>query len=569
MPTSQTARSADVIVAGSGHNGLVAACYLAKAGLDVLVVEAHDTPGGMTATNPMAPEAPGHLINEASIHASLLRTTSIDAELGLSARHGLRMRPIDPAHVHLGHEGESIAMWRDPARTAAEIRHFSRKDADAYVELCRIIRSAVNIGIPMMQTSPTRPSKRALAKLLREMGRGRKELREIARWVVSSQQEVIEEWFEHDMVRGPLTTNLPFMQFDADLSGWSLIYLGVLEKVGVAMFEGGTGAFPAALIRCLQAHGGAVRCGAPVQEILVGPGGRATGVRLAGGEEVTARRAVVTAFSPKTVLTKLLPPGALSHRELTTARHIPTRSTGMTDYKLNIALKGKLRMTRHQQWRKDDIDLRLPCTTWNTHQEAIDAAFDCVQGRVPQMIPGLSQITTAFDPSMAPDGHDTFWFWTGLTPADPVDGWDVAREQITERVAKDAAQFFEGLDELEIARRPLAQPDIEGRFWAIDGNVYHVDPTITRFGPLKPAMGLAGYDTPVPGLFLTGSGTHPVAGISGMPGQNCARRVLEVLARQDKHGPRRRAAADDRHADAARVVSVNGAPAQDTAVTAS
>jgi phytoene dehydrogenase-like protein len=562
------ARSADVIVAGGGHNGLVAACYLAKAGLDVLVVEAHATAGGMTATNPMAPEAPDHLINEASIHASLFRTTSIDAELGLSARHGLRMRPIDPAHVHLGPEGESIAMWRDPARTASEIRRFSKKDADAYVELCRIIRAAVGIGIPMMQTSPTRPSPKVLAKVLREMARGRRELGEIARWVVASQQEVIEDWFEHDMVRGPLTTNLPFMQFDADLSGWSLIYLGVLEKVGVAMFEGGTGAFPASLIRCLQSHGGRVRTSAPVEQILVDATGRATGVRLAGGEEITARRAVVTAFSPKTVLTRLLPAGTLSHRMLNTAKRIPTKNTGMTDFKLNIALKGKLRMTRHQKWRDDDIDLRLPCTTWNTHQQALDAAFDCVQGRVPKMIPGLSQITTAFDPSMAPEGHDTFWYWTGLTPADPIDGWDVARDQIADLVAKDAAQYFEGLDEFEIARRPLAQPDIEERFWAIDGNVYHVDPTITRFGPLKPAMGLAGYDTPVPGLFLTGSGTHPVAGISGMPGQNCARRVLQVLRKQDKLGPGQRSAMDAAHADAARVVSVNGDGAGDPAPAA-
>lgn len=560
MSAEASVRSADVIVVGSGHNGLVTACYLARAGLDVLVLEAHTTAGGMTATNPMAPEAPEHLINEASIHASLFRTTNIDQQLGLSAKHGLRMRPIDPAHVHLGFEGESIAMWRDPRRTADEIRHFSRKDADAYLELCRIIRVAVAMGLPMMQTSAVRPSPKALAKVLLEAGKGRRELKEIARWITASQREVIEERFEHDMVRGPLTTNLPFMPFDADLSGWSLIYLGVLERVGVAMFEGGTGAFPASLIRCLQDYGGRVRTSAPVEQLLV-DGGRITGVRLAGGEEITARRAVVTAFSPKTVLTKLLPEGTLSHSFANRAARIPTKGTGMTDYKLNIALKGKLDLPRHHKWRGDGLDLRLPCTTWNTHQQALDAATDCARGVVPAMVPGLSQITTAFDPSMAPAGHDTFWFWTGMTPADPVDGWDVARDQITERVVKDADQYFEGLEALEIARRPLAQPDIEDRFWAVDGNVYHVDPTITRFGPLKPAMGLAGYDTPVPGLFLTGSGTHPVAGISGMPGQNCATRVLQVLAKQDKHGPRQRQATDRRHADAASEYAVPVPPA--------
>lgn len=546
----------DVIVVGAGHNGLVAACYLAKAGLDVLVLEAHETPGGMTATNPMAPEAPEHLINEASIHASLFRTTPIDRELELSKRFGLRMRPIEPAHVHLGPDGESLAWWRDPVRTADEIRRFSRKDAAQWIELARIIDRAVEIGLPLMQTHPTRPHWRAILKALRAAGRARHDLAEIGRWVLAPHAEVVEERFEHDMTRGPLTSNLPFMHFDSDLSGWALIYLGIYHRYGVAMFEGGTGSFPKALIRCLEAHGGRVRTSAPAEQILV-DGGRATGVVLSGGEEVRARRAVVTAFSPYTVLNRLLPKGVLPPRIAKRAERIPTKRKGATDYKLNIALKGKVSLPKHEKWRGDGLDLRLPCTTWNTHQQALDAFDACVRGEVPEMIPGLSQITTAFDPSMAPPGHDTFWFWSGLTPAEPREGWDVAREQITERVVKDVAQYFEGIEDLEIARRPLAMPDIERRFWAVDGNVYHVDPVITRFGPLRPALGLAAYETPVPGLYLSGSGTHPVAGISGMPGKNAAMAVIKRLRKEDKGG-RSEALAEVRRIEAAAAQTTNG-----------
>jgi phytoene dehydrogenase-like protein len=521
----------DVIVVGAGHNGLVAACYLARAGLDVLVVEAHETPGGMTSTNPMAPEAPDHLINEASIHASLFRTTNIDAELELSSKFGLRQRLIDPAHVHLGPDGESLAYWRDPRRTIEEIRRFSRRDAAAWEELSNTIAVATAIGLPMMMTSPTRPEWRNVVKTLKAAGRGRKELRNIIRWAGASQAEVIEEYFEHPMVRGPLTVNLPFMHFDADASGWALIYLGVLQKYGVAMFEGGTGAFPAALIRCLEASGGRVRCSAPVAELIV-TGGRVAGVRLGDGEELSARRAVVTACSPKLVLNQMLPAGVLSERLEIRARRIPTTSTGYGNYKLNIALKGKVSLPRHQAWRDDDVDLRLPCLTWSTHEQSLVAGEACARGDVPDMIPGLSQVTTAFDPAMAPPGHDTWWFWSGLVPAKPNESWDVVRDKITDRVVKDCARYYEGLEELEIARRPLTPHDIEARFGAPDGNVYHVDPIVTRFGPMRPALGLGGYQTPVPGLFLSGSGTHPIAGINGMPGMNAAKTVLRVLTKQ-------------------------------------
>jgi phytoene dehydrogenase-like protein len=112
----------------------------------------------------------------------------------------------------------------------------------------------------------------------------------------------------------------------------------------------------------------------------------------------------------------------------------------------------------------------------------------------------------------------------------------VARKKITDSIIKDADEYYKGVEDLQVAVRPLVLPDIEERFWAIDGSVYHVDPTISRFGPNKPVAGFAGYRTPVEGLFLTGSGTHPVAGISGMPGQNAARTMLKQFRIEDKGG---------------------------------
>src|SRR5882757_8514350 len=525
---TRASHRADVVVVGAGHNGLVTACYLARAGFDVTVVEAAPTIGGMTSTNPMAPEAPEYLINEASIQASLFRATTIERDLELGTRFGLRMTVIDPAHVQMGPGGESIALWRDPARTADEIRRFSERDARAWLELNEVIDAAVQMGMPLMQTSPVRPDPRQLMRSLRAVVRGRRQLAAIGRWVMASHQEAVEERFETDLVRAALLIGLPFQRFDTDGGGWALIYLGVLRRYGVAMFHGGTGALPAALERCLTAAGGRVITDEPVEELLM-HGDRVAGVRTSNGTVVEARHAVVTACSPKTTLTRLLPSGVLPPRLENRARHIPTATRGICDYKLNIALKGRLTLPRHTKWRGDDVDLRLGANSFNSYRETLDAAAAAAAGEIPDHVPGLAQITTAFDPTMAPPGCDTYWFWSGLTPTHPREGWDVARREITARAIKDAALYYEGIEELEIARRPLVRPDIEERFFAIDGSIYHVDPVPTRFGPLKPALGFGGYRTVVPGLYLTGSGTHPVAGISGIPGQNAAVAVLRDL----------------------------------------
>jgi phytoene dehydrogenase-like protein len=533
--TVQAPREADVVVVGSGHNGLVAAAYLAKAGLDVLVVEASATAGGMTSTNSFAPEAPEYTINEASIQASLFRTTTINDDLELATRYGLRQTVIDPAHFQLASDGSSLGLWRNPSKTAAELEYFSKRDARALIELYEVIDAAVEIGLPMMQTNIVQPDIKAILKAAKGVAKNRKQLSAIGRWMASSQTEAVEESFEHDMIRAPLLISLPFMPFDADLSGWSLIYLGVLSHYGVAMFHGGTGSLPKALIAVIKDNGGDVITSSPVEQLIV-ENNRCTGVRVRGGQEIRARRGVLTACSPKTTLTRLLPRGVLEHKKQVAADHIPTRKRGITDAKVNVALSGRIDMSKHEKWRGDGIDMRLACNCYHTYEQAKEAARACVRGQVPDAIPGLAQVTNAFDPSMSPKGKDLWWFWTGLTPSFPESGWDVARKKITDSVLKDADQYYKGVEDLQVAVRPLVLPDIEERFWAIDGSVYHVDPTLSRFGPNKPVAGFAGYRTPVEGLFLTGSGTHPVAGISGMPGQNAARTMIKQFHLEDKGG---------------------------------
>lgn len=432
--------------------------------------------------------------------------------------------------MQLASDGDaSIAMWNDPNKTAEEIKHFSKKDARAWLEMSETIDRAMKIGMPIAMDNIQRPKMSTIVKILAGAVRHGKHIPALVRLMSNTHAAALEEMFESDIVRACLLTGLPFMDFKQDTSAFCMIYLAALQSTGISMFEGGTGAFPAALIRCLEASGGEVRCSAKIKEMKV-EGDRVTGVILENGEEILSKHGVVTAFSPKMVLNHMLPDGMLDHKTAVKAKHIPTANRGIADYKLNIALKGKINPTRFQKWRDAkgwDADLRVPTLQWATYEQGLKAYQDCIRGQVPDVVAGLSQITTGFDPSMAPPGHDTFWFWSGLVPFNPHIGWEKAREELTQKIIKESAEIYEGIEELEIARRPLAPPDIEKRFNAIDGSVYHVDPYITRFGPGRPAFGLAGYKTPVNGLYLSGSGTHPSAGICGLPGRNAAITVIK------------------------------------------
>jgi phytoene dehydrogenase-like protein len=141
----------------------------------------------------------------------------------------------------------------------------------------------------------------------------------------------------------------------------------------------------------------------------------------------------------------------------------------------------------------------------------------------------ITIIPTAADPTQAPDGQDTIWSWTGISPAHPRVPWSEIGEAAGDAEIARAARYLPGLEERIIDRQVMTPAKFEQRFRSPDGNVYHVDPTATRFGPLRPAHGLAGYRAPIQGLFLSGAGTHPSAGICGVPGRQAARVALRAL----------------------------------------
>jgi phytoene dehydrogenase-like protein len=519
-------REVDFVIVGAGHNGLTAGCYLAREGHSVAVVEASPTVGGMTSTNATLPSAPGHMFNEGAIQLTgIFQLSGIAAELELH-KYGLQQISVDPAHVQLSPDGSSLAIWKDASRTADELRRFSPKDARVWLDLANALDPAMDLVVAYMKSHPLRPWNAEMAKAVARAARHPKRLWSLRHMAYASHTEFLEENFETELPKGALAAMAAFSQMRLDMTAWAMIYLGVVQKAANAMPVGGTGALPAALHRCLLAHGGTVHTDSRVHELVMSAD-RVCGVELESGEVVKARKAVITTCNPVVTLNQLLPKGVLDQKLSARARDIPIRKTHATSLKINVAIDGEVSLPRHEKWRGDGLDLRKYLLAWHTLEEQDSGWNAAVRGEWPDPVPvSCVIIPSAVDPTQAPPGKSNLWLWSGVIPVTPSVPWEDVRDKVGDSVLRDCALYYKGLDSLEIDRTVLGGPDIETRFNAPAGNVYHVDPLITRFGPMKPAVGFGAYRTPVQGLYLSGAGTHPVGGVCALPGKLAAQTVL-------------------------------------------
>lgn len=518
----------DVIVVGAGHNGLTSACYLARAGLDVLVVDASASIGGMTSTAPIISAAPQHQINLGALDATFVHATDLIQDLDLP-RFGYREVWTDPIWVCLQNEDASIAIWRDARRTAEEIRKFSADDARAYLELTRTLDAMIGIGLPLMLAHPLHPGWHARAAAIASALKNCAQLRPIAALLGSSCVELISSRFRHPVVRGALASICSaFGPILADGTAVILLALGWYLRFGASRPIGGTQALPNALFGALRALGGKVRCNAAVDQIIVREG-RAAGVRLHNGEELLASRAVLASCDPRKALLELLPVDTLSPEHQAQAASIPSFGDGTALLKVDVAMRGRLSLARYERRRGDGVDLRQTGIYMGTLDDAVSAETAAVRGDVPAVINLYAGIPTASDPSQAPEGQDTLWMYAHPMPLRPRIPWSQSAAQVGDRVIARAAEFIDGVAEMEIGRSVETSDDLARRFNATNGCLWHVDLKLTRLGPMRPARAFSGYGTPLPGYFLGSAGSHPVPGMSGLPGRLASQEILRKL----------------------------------------
>lgn len=520
----------DVAIVGGGHNGLTAGCYLARDGRKVVVIEAAEKVGGMCSSGHLIPEAPEHLIHPCALDLMSLRVhPMVPEELELS-RYGYRQEEMRPGYVYCHPDGNTLIFGRTPEETAADIRRFSSADADAYIELLKTVNVFIDLAIPMMRVDPAQQNIRAKLAALGVLLRNRKLRPEIVALAGSPAYTTIMERFEHPITQSALCCLLGAAGPIANEgTGVYFALLGFVQRFGLGRPIGGMQSISNALAARFRDSGGEIMTSAPVAEI-VARSGRVEGVRLQDGTVIRAG-AVIAAIHPKPAL-EMVTPGALDRRTLTRVALAPANAHGASPFKVDLALSGQVSFSRLEALRPEKLNLRKSVLLIGTADAVIHNFRASARGEVPTQPYLWITAPTSMDPGQAPAGQDVAYLYPVAMPIEPREGWDEIRDRVGQQVVDWAAEYMEGLKELEIGRRLEAAPDLAARLNAPNGCVVHIDTASTRTGGMRPAAGLGGDTLPVAGLFLGSAGMHPGGGINGLPGRIAAGRVGRFLTKR-------------------------------------
>jgi phytoene dehydrogenase-like protein len=526
-----TTNGYDAIVIGGGHNGLVTAAYLGRAGLRTVVLERRETLGGAATTTMLAS---GARVPTLAHTVGRLRP-SVVRELDLK-RHGLSLIGPDVRVFAPAPDGTAVALWSDPGRTAEGLRARSAHDADAYAAFDRLVRSLAGfLGELAARTPPDIESPGlgdAIAGL--QLGRtfrglGRRDARTITRVLPMAVADFVAESFESDALQAAIAWR--GVHYTA-MGPWSAGTTAVLladsagndgGAAGQTVFaRGGPGALAAALEAAGSAWGVEYRTGAEVGAIT-SRDGRATGVALVGGEELTAR-AVVAGIDPKRALSRLADPVAIGPSLLWRAANIRTPGTVA---KVNLVLNGTPRFTAAGSEESVIHGRILLAPGIDPLERAHDAAK---YGRWSEPPVLEATIPSLVDPSLvegAAPGTQVMSVIAQSTPYALRDGtWDGRREAFGDLVVSTLDAYAPGLAGMITARQVLTPLDLERDYGLTGGHPMHGEHGLDQWFLWRPLLGHARYRLALDGLYLAGAGAHPGGGVSGQNGQNAAREIL-------------------------------------------
>src|SRR5882724_993381 len=530
LSNSMTITTRDVIIIGGGHNGLITAFYLAKAGYRPLVLERSAQVGGAAITDEFHP---GFRCSTLS-HTAGPILPEIVRDLQLE-KHGLKLITPEVCVTALSPDGRALSLYQDVNRSAQEIAAFSQKDAVKYPEFEKSLGKMGKIIAEALATTPPdidHPSSGDLWSMLKT-GRairklGKRDMFRLLRWGPMAVADLASEYFETELLRAVIAARGVFGTFLGPWSAGSALILLIRaaadpHPAGSASFAaGGMGAVTQAMASAAKAAGAEIRTGAEVIEIHV-QNGAATGVLLSTGEEIQAK-AIISNADPKRTLLKLTDPTHLSPDFVQKLQHY--RGNG-TVAKVNLALSGLPTFTALKDADANALKGRIHI---GPEIDYLERAFDESKygqfSKQPYLEVAIPSLT---DPTLAPDGKHVMSIYMQYAPYKLKGDWEEQRKALGQTVVQTLAQYAPNLPELILTHQIITPRDLEEKYGMTGGQIFHGDLALDQFFTMRPLLDWARYKTPVQNLYLCGSGTHPGAGLTGGSGANAAREILKEL----------------------------------------
>jgi phytoene dehydrogenase-like protein len=525
----------DVVIIGGGHNGLVAAAFLARAGLKPLVLERAERVGGCAVTEEIAPgfRCPA-LSHRAAIDRGVMRA------LGLE-RHGLRILRSEALVCAPAADGRWLTLWADTARAQDDIGAFSPRDAERYPAFLASLAATSGVLRGLLAAAPPPlddPSARDFITLLKA-GRafralGRPNAYRLLRWLPMAVADLAQEWFESEPLRAVVAAGGMLGSFVGPRSAGSaavLLALSAGEGHPIApgwAAQGGPGAISGAIAAAAREAGVEVRTDADVRQVAVDDG-VATGVVLASGERIDARF-VVSNADPRRTLLGLVDPVHLTPDFVGRLQRIRMRGTIA---KVNYALSGLPAFNGLAATDEGAQRAALSgCVRLSRNTDSLERAFDAAKYGGFADEPSIElAIPSIGDPDLAPAGRHVLSAYVQFAPF-TLRGttWDLERDRLGDAATRTIASFAPGFEKIVVARHVITPLDLERTYGLTGGHPFHGELAIDQLLSARPLLGWARYRTPIRNLYLCGSGTHPGTGLDGRSGALAAKEILKSVA---------------------------------------